>query len=1088
MSKSLTNVQLRPLIALVALALLSLVLADAIVAAAADFGQWASTPPMGWNSWDVYGSSVTEAEVKSNADYMAQNLKPLGWEYVTVDIRWTDQSPGAHSYNRANPVLTLDDHGRFLPAPNRFPSAAAGNGFKPLADYLHAEGLKFGIHIMRGMPKIAHAQTGAFPKGYPIAGSAFTTLDVPIVDNGAKWLPDMVGIAKSDAGQAYYDSLFQLYADWGVDFVKVDDLDTTAGVYYQDEIDMIRAAIDKTGRPIVLSASPGPVPLANAAHISQNANMWRVANDFWDRWKDLVPQFNRLNQWTEYRSAGHWPDADMLPLGRIAIRGEVGTDRVSNFTHDEQQTLLTLWCIARSPLIFGGDLPTSDEWTKALIANPDVIAVDQHSANNRQLFRIGDQVAWIADAPDGKGKYLALFNLNGTSAAPVAVKLADLDINGDATIRDLWSRQDLGTISDTFSPEIAPHGAGLYLVGQESDQGAAAVQIEANVRPFDLSQVRLVDGPFKAAQGADAKYMASLDLDRLLHNFRVTAGLPSDAKPLGGWEAPGCELRGHFVGHYLSACALMYKSTGDPEWKRRVDYLVTELRKCQDAIGTGYLSAFPPAIFDKLEAGVHVWAPYYTIHKIMAGLLDAYQLCGNSQALDIDKKMAAYFADRISKLDGAQIEKTLHTTGSGPGTEFGGMSIVLHQLYGITGDRHDLALANTFDRDWLAVPLAHGEDPLTGLHANTHIPQVDGFAWHYRVTGDTKYRDAAVNFWQLVTDHHSFVTGSNSFGEHFAKAGIEASRLSPRTAETCNTYNMLKLTRDLFQLDPKPQYADYYERALFNHILGSIDPATGMTTYFLSLAPGHFKVYSTPTDSFWCCTGTGLENHAKYGDSIYFHDDNALWVNLFIPSELNWQEKGITLRQETKFPEEAGTTLVFHASRPTSLAVNLRVPSWVTHGASVKINGEVVKAAADPGSYLTLQREWNDGDRIEYSMPMDLRIYHATDTANSIAIMFGPIVLAGQFGTDGVPDPPQAKDQNEFNKLPRPDIPTLATDDDAAKWLKPMPGVPLTFQTIGVGKPTDVTLVPLYRVRSERYTVYWKIGAQEPMSESDQSR
>ncbi|HMB95553.1 MAG TPA: beta-L-arabinofuranosidase domain-containing protein, partial [Tepidisphaeraceae bacterium] len=252
--------------------------------------------------------------------------------------------------------------------------------------------------------------------------------------------------------------------------------------------------------------------------------------------------------------------------------------------------------------------------------------------------------------------------------------------------------------------------------------------------PFDLSDVRLLDSPFKIAQDADAKYMASLDLDRLLHNFRVTAGLPSNAAPLGGWESPSCEVRGHFVGHYLSACALMYKSTGDVAWKNRADYLVAELGKCQDALGDGYLSAFPAGAFDKLETGGRYWAPYYTIHKIMAGLLDAYQLCGNEKSLEVDKKMAAYFAGRISKLSNEQIERIFHTTAGGTGTEFGGMSEVLHNLYEITKDPEHLKLANIFDRDWLAVPLAKDDDALAGLHANTHIPQVDGFAWHYQVT------------------------------------------------------------------------------------------------------------------------------------------------------------------------------------------------------------------------------------------------------------------------------------------------------------------------------------------------------------------
>jgi DUF1680 family protein len=373
--------------------------------------------------------------------------------------------------------------------------------------------------------------------------------------------------------------------------------------------------------------------------------------------------------------------------------------------------------------------------------------------------------------------------------------------------------------------------------------------------------------------------------------------------------------------------------------------------------------------------------------------------------------------------------------------------------------------------------LAEGDDQLAGLHANTHIPQVDGFARHYQVTGDTKYRDAAEHFWEIVTGRHSFVTGSNSFAEHFTKPGVEASQLSPTTAETCNTYNMLKLTRHLFEWDPKPQYADYYERALFNHILASIDTDNGMMLYFLSLAPGHFKVYSTPTESFWCCTGTGVENHAKYGDSIYFHDDSTIWVNLFIPSELNWKEKGITIRQETEFPEEEGTTLIVHTSKPTTLTINIRVPYWATKGMVVKVNGKEQPFSAKPESYFAIQREWTDNDRVEVSMPMSLHIHHAADLKDYVAIMYGPIVLAGEFGTKGVPVPAEAHDQNQFNKVANPEIPVLSTgNEDASAWLKPVSGAPLTFKTVGVGKPNDATMIPLYEVRHERYTVYWKMG------------
>lgn len=386
------------------------------------FENWATTPPMGWNSWDSYGSSVMESEVRANADYMAENLLEYGWKYVVVDIRWYVSNENDHSYNQSNPVYNYDANGRLLPAINRFPSAdGAGQnlGFKPLADYVHSQGLKFGVHLMRGINQ------QVWNADLPIANSPYSTQDITRnrwangqVDTGATWLHDNYGMEKTAAAQAYYDSMFELYASWGVDYVKIDDMLRDFAhpndSYYADEIEMVREAIDKTGRPMVLSLSPGAAPLAQAEHLSDNANLWRITDDLWDNWDHVYNMFARADEWTPHRGDGRWPDNDMLPLGRIGIRGHVGTDRMSNLTQDEQRTLMSLWSISRSPLMFGGDLPSNDAFTLSLLTNPEVIAVDQHSSNNRQLFRTNDKVAWVADAPGG-GKYLAVFNLNDPS-------------------------------------------------------------------------------------------------------------------------------------------------------------------------------------------------------------------------------------------------------------------------------------------------------------------------------------------------------------------------------------------------------------------------------------------------------------------------------------------------------------------------------------------------------------------------------------------------------------------------------------------------------------------------------------------------
>ena len=401
------------------------------------FHNWAPTPPMGWNSWDCFGPTVTEAEVKANADYMAAHLKESGWEYIVVDIRWYVGNDKAHGYNETNPDYVLDQHGRFMPAVNRFPSAANGQGFKPLADYIHSKGLKFGIHIMRGIP------VEAVKRNLPILGTKFTAKDIYSEKDQCRWLKDMYTVLPDKAGaQAYYNSLFDLYASWGVDFIKIDDL--SSPIYFTGEIEMIRKAIDRTRRKILLSTSPGETPVAHAAHVQQHANMWRTVGDFWDSWQQLKEHFDVFERWNKWRAPGAYPDGDMLPLGRIGIRAERGNPRMSAFTNDEQYTLMTLWSIFKSPLMFGGNLPDNDPFTLSLITNKQVLHVLKHSTHNRQLFHKEDKIAWTADDAVTGDKYLAVFNSadqqpaveekalwsSGIINRDAQTKILDIDIRG----------------------------------------------------------------------------------------------------------------------------------------------------------------------------------------------------------------------------------------------------------------------------------------------------------------------------------------------------------------------------------------------------------------------------------------------------------------------------------------------------------------------------------------------------------------------------------------------------------------------------------------------------------------------------------
>jgi DUF1680 family protein len=586
-------------------------------------------------------------------------------------------------------------------------------------------------------------------------------------------------------------------------------------------------------------------------------------------------------------------------------------------------------------------------------------------------------------------------------------------------------------------------------------------------RPFPMKQVRLGEGPCKAAMEADRRYLHSLPPDRVLHTFRVNAGIPSSAEPLGGWEAPDCELRGHYAGgHYLSAVALMYASTGDEDLKKNGDTVVAELAKCQNALKQGgYLSAFPVEFFDRLRNRERVWAPFYTIHKIMAGNLDTYVLTGNEQALEVAEKMAEWVAGYTGPLSYDHMQRVL-------GTEYGGMGEVLSNLYAVTGKEYCLEVAQRFDKKWFFDPLAAHRDELKGLHVNTHIPQVIAAARYYELTGDHRYRDIAEYFWDEVVSERSYCTGGTSNHESWnTDPGILANELSTNTTEDCCAYNMMKLTRHLFGWSPDARLMDYYERLMFNHRLGTINPEDGTMMYYLPLASGYWKTFGKPYDSLWCCTGTGSEEYAKLTDTIYFHDDDSLYVNLYIDSALEWPEKGLRVKQETRFPEQQGTTITISAKSPVQLGVNFRIPYWA-EGGSIKINGTTLPAFASPSSYLSINRVWKSGDKVELNLPMGLHIHSMPDDETIQAVMYGPLVLAGRF--DSV-----TKEMLYGDYEPKPGdqykVPEIVADARRpTAWVEPDASHPLTFHAVGQSQP--LTMVPLYQIIQERYAAYWKVN------------
>lgn len=624
------------------------------------------------------------------------------------------------------------------------------------------------------------------------------------------------------------------------------------------------------------------------------------------------------------------------------------------------------------------------------------------------------------------------------------------------------------TLQTVNSQSVYP---GMFESEQKINAG-----IEYPVKCFNLNDVRLLPSRFKENMDRDSVWMVSIDVNRLLHSFRTTAGVFAGreggymtVEKLGGWESLDCELRGHITGHILSAYSLMYAATGSEVFKLKGDSLVNGLSEVQKVYGTGYLSAFPEELINRNIRGTSVWAPWYTLHKILSGLIDQYLYSGNSQALNLAQGMANWAYAKLHNLDDGVRRKMIRN-------EFGGINESFYNLYALTGNDDYRWLATFFYHNDVIDPLKKRIDDLGTKHTNTFIPKVLAEARNYELTGDIASKNLSEFFWKTMIDKHTFAPGCSSDKEHFFDTNRFSEHISGYTGETCCTYNMLKLSKHLFCWNATSDIADYYERALYNHILGQQDPKTGMVAYFLPLKTGSHKVYSTPFNSFWCCVGSGFESHAKYAESIYFHNDKGVFVNLFIPSVLSWKEKNVEITQLTDFPYKDEVHFKIATEEPSPFTVYLRHPSW-SKNVDVKINGKKIRVRTNSNGYIEIERTWKSGDEIFVKYHMDLHWEYTPDNKNIAALLYGPVVLAGKLGTEGMKAPAPYSNPKLYNDYYTYDynIPENIENKTIVKSIKPERSFVKEGDGLKFISDKGVELEPLFDVHRQRYAVYWKI-------------
>ena len=631
------------------------------------------------------------------------------------------------------------------------------------------------------------------------------------------------------------------------------------------------------------------------------------------------------------------------------------------------------------------------------------------------------------------------------------------------------------TLGAAMLPLLAP--------AQDKNPALDFEQRLVKARPLPLQTVRLTAGPLKHAQDLEFEYLLALEPDRMLAYLRRSAKLEPKAQGYGGWDGDGRQLTGHIAGHYLSGVSLAYAATGDARYKDRADYIVNELKLIQDAQGDGYVGALMDrdrtdgkSLFQQLSKGIirsggfdlnGMWSPWYVQHKIFAGLRDAYRYTGNRTALDVEIKFAGWAESILAPLTDEQIQRML-------ATEFGGMNEVLADLYADTGDRRWLGLAGKFHHVLIIDRLAQQQDILPGIHGNTQIPKLYGALKLYLYTGDQTEGAAAKYFWNEVTQHHTFATGGNTRNEYFGQPDHLSDMIDGRTAETCNIYNMIKMARTLFSLQTDIRNADYQERALFNHILASQDPDDGRVCYMVPVGRGVQHEYQGKFQSFTCCVGSAMESHALHADGLYYESADKLWVNIYAPSTAQWKAAGVKLDVTTDLPIGQSASIKLTPQAPRKFTLALRRPYWAGAGFSVKVNGAVLKTAAPADSYVEIARTWKAGDTVELVLPKTLRKEALPDNPNRFAVMWGPLVLAGDLGPEAARGAAPAE------------APVLvAPEEPLANWLKPVAGKPGTFHTAGVGLKEDIDFRPFYELPRRRYAVYWDMYSPTEWSKKE---